>query len=60
MKGNTWHRTEAEARIREVLDSAKASGPQVIFDIDGRFGIVFHPEKQSLEDLFSQAGPIKD
>lgn len=58
MEGNIWRRMQAEAHIREVLEAAKASGPQVVNDIDGRFEIVFRPSKQSLENLFSREGPI--
>lgn len=57
---NTWQRDEAEARIHEVLDAAKARGPQNIVDPDGTYSIVFAQQKQSLEKLFSKPGRLHD
>lgn len=57
---NTWQRDEAEARIREVLDAAKARGPQKVVDLDGTFSIVFAQQKQSLEKLFSKPGRLHE
>jgi hypothetical protein len=58
MKGNEWPRTKAETSIREVLDALKAAGSQKVIEGDGDFEIVFHPRKQSLDELFSKPGPI--
>jgi hypothetical protein len=55
-----WQRHEAEARIREVLDAAKARGSQRVVDDDGRFLITFEPVKQTLEALFAKPGPFAD
>ncbi|MBY3206852.1 hypothetical protein [Rhizobium laguerreae] len=56
----TWQRDEAEARIREVLDAAKAHGPQMVIDRDGTYAIVFTRRKQGLETLFSKPGPLRE
>ncbi|MGM5008936.1 hypothetical protein ACD592_07295 [Rhizobium sp. 969_B3_N1_2] len=53
-----WQRDEAEARIREVLDAAKAYGSQTVIDRDGTYAIVFTHRKQGLEKLFSKPGPL--
>lgn len=55
-----WQRHDAEVRIREVLDAAKARGAQRVADIDGRFLITFEPVKQTLEELFAKSGPFAD
>jgi hypothetical protein len=55
-----WQRREAEARIHEVLDAAKARGAQRILDTDGSYDVTFVPKKQSLEELFSRPGPLPD
>ncbi|WP_246647716.1 hypothetical protein [Rhizobium laguerreae] len=57
---NQWHRHEAEARIRELLDAAKTSGPQTVRDTDGAFTITFSQTKAGLEQLFSKPGPLQD
>ncbi len=57
---NTWQRDEAEARIREVLDAAKAHGSQTVVDRDGMYAIVFTQRKQGLEKLFSKPGPLQE
>lgn len=36
-----WSKVEAERRIGEVLESAKAGNPQTILDADGSFEIRF-------------------
>lgn len=59
-QGRTWQRDECESRIREVLDAAKALGPQTIADRDGTFEIVFSQPKAGLEELFSKPGPLTD
>ncbi|WP_246271163.1 hypothetical protein [Rhizobium sophorae] len=55
-----WQRQDAEARIREVLDAAKARGTQRVLDADGRFLVTFEPVKKTLEELFAQPGPLSD
>ncbi len=55
-----WQRHEAEARIQDVLDAAKAHGTQRVIDTDGRFDVTFVPEKKTLEELFSRPGPLPD
>ncbi|MDX0480562.1 hypothetical protein GOD90_16925 [Sinorhizobium medicae] len=57
---NTWQRDEAEARIRDVLNAAKARGPQKVVDPDGIYSIVFAQRKQSLEKLLSKPGRLHD
>lgn len=56
---NTWQRDEAEARIREVLDAAKAHESQTLIDRDGTYAVVFTRRKQGLEKLFSNPGPLR-
>ncbi|MFC5755691.1 hypothetical protein [Rhizobium sp. GCM10022189] len=61
MKHETaWLRNEAEARVRELFDAAKSTGPQEVRDTDGTFSITFIPVKGTLEELFSKPGPIPD
>lgn len=59
-RDSDWQRHEAEARIQEVLDAAKARGTQRLIDTDGRFDVTFVPGKKTLEELFSRSGPIPD
>jgi hypothetical protein len=59
-QSSDWQRHDAEARIREVLDAAKAQGAQRVLDADGRFLITFEPVKQTLEELFAKPGPFAD
>ncbi|GGE07656.1 hypothetical protein FHT80_002539 [Rhizobium sp. BK226] len=59
-QSSDWQRQEAEARIREVLDAAKARGTQRVIDVDGRFLVTFEPVKKTLEELFAQPGPLSD
>jgi hypothetical protein len=56
----TWLRNDAEARVRELFDTAKSAGPQEVRDTDGTFSLTFIPMKGTLEDLFSKPGPIHD
>lgn len=60
MHCNSWLRTRAEDRIRDVFEAAKSNGPQSVADEDGHFEIVFHPKRRSLEELFAEDGPIKE
>jgi len=55
-----WRRSEAEARIREVLDAARLRGPQILLEDEGSYEIRFVPRKQSLDDLFAQPGTFPD
>ncbi|MBY5439064.1 hypothetical protein [Rhizobium leguminosarum] len=55
-----WQRHEAEARISEVLNAAKTSGPQNVQDMDGTFSITFSQSEAGLEHLFSKPGPLQD
>jgi hypothetical protein len=57
---NTWQRDDAEARIRMVLEAAKAHGSQTVIDRDGTYTIVFTRRKQSVEKLFSKPGPLRE
>jgi hypothetical protein len=36
-----WSRVDAEARIREVFDDAKAGEPQIVRDSGGKFEVKF-------------------
>ena len=55
-----WPRPEAERRIADLLDAAKTRGVQKVIDRDGTFEVIFVPPKQSLEELFSNPGPISE
>lgn len=54
-----WQRAEAEDRIRDVLDAARAKGVQTIADGDGVYHLTFVARKKSLHDLFSKPGPLE-
>jgi hypothetical protein len=55
-----WQREEAEKRIGELLDAAMNYGPQQIEDAHGVFKIVFEKRKATLEELFSEPGPLSE
>lgn len=54
-----WSRIEAERRISEVLDGAKAGKIQMIRDVDGSFEIRFIavPEKEPAGKFLARGGP---
>lgn len=54
-----WKRTEAEKRIGEVLDCAKAGQPQYIDDNAGTFEVRFiRPKsKETSGDFLAKGGP---
>jgi hypothetical protein len=58
--GSEWRRSDLETRANEVLDAARREGMQMIEDVDGRFELVFVPQRQTLKQLFSKPGPVPD
>lgn len=52
-------RFEAERRIREVLDNAKAGQPQQIIDVDGYFEVRFTANdiRESAGNFLAKGGP---
>ncbi|GES41748.1 hypothetical protein RsS62_10000 [Rhizobium dioscoreae] len=52
-------RFEAERRIREVLDDAKAGQPQQIIDVDGYFEVRFTSNdiRESAGNFLAKGGP---
>ncbi|TAW06647.1 hypothetical protein ELI25_29745 (plasmid) [Rhizobium ruizarguesonis] len=57
-----WSRIEAERRIPEVLDGAKAGSLQMIRDVDGSFEIRFIAlsEKEPAGKLLARGGPDEE
>ena len=57
---STWQKKDAASRFQEVMEAAKAIGTQRVLDTDGRFEVTFVPVKKTLEELFSEPGPLRD
>jgi len=57
-----WSRVEAEHRISEVLDKAKAGATQTIGAVDGTWEIRFTPSslKESAGQALARGGPVED
>ncbi|TBG89388.1 hypothetical protein E0H47_27660 [Rhizobium leguminosarum bv. viciae] len=57
-----WSRVEAERRIPEVLDGAKAGNLQTIRDVDGSFEIRFIAisGKEPAGKLLARGGPDEE
>lgn len=54
-----WERAEAEKRVAEVLDGAKAGRVQRVFDPDGVFEIKYtkNPPKETAGRVLARGGP---
>ncbi|TCU13732.1 hypothetical protein [Rhizobium sullae] len=57
-----WSRIEAERRIPEVLDGAKAGNLQMIRDVDGSFEVRFIAlsEREPAGKLLARGGPDEE
>lgn len=57
-----WSRIEAEARIREVFDDAKAGEPQIVRDSDGKFEVRFVADDtaEPVGQYLARGGPDED
>jgi hypothetical protein len=57
-----WSRVEAEARIRDVFDDAKAGEPQIVRDNGGKFEVRFVADDSAKPagQYLAQGGPDED
>lgn len=57
-----WSRVDAEARISEVFDDAKAGEPQIVRDNGGRFEVRFVADDsaETAGQYLARGGPDED
>ncbi len=57
-----WSRGDAEERIREVFNSAKAGEPQIVRDSGGKFEVRFVADDgaETLGQYLARGGPDED